>query len=184
MNVCKVVFLDRDGTINVDRGYVHRIEDWEFTDRATDAITLLRVAGFCIAVVTNQSGVAAGMYSMSDVDMVHAYMHKQVAVAGTRIDAVAVCPHAPSNGCNCRKPRTGMAHLIAEQLSAAIDYQSSWTIGDKPSDIGFGLAIGTNTALIRSRYWTEDDPSVKPTLIVDCLYDAAMLIVDAGGRGR
>lgn len=89
-----------------------------------------------------------------------------------------------SDGCNCRKPRIGMAHQIADQLSTAIDYQSSWTIGDKPLDISFGLALGTNTALIRSRYWAEDELAETPTLIVDSFHDAVVQIVGDGGPAR
>ena len=149
----KVVFLDRDGTLNVDRGYVHRQEDWERTDWVPEAILRLRTAGFRIAVVTNQSGVAAGMYSVADVERLHDLMYRSLSVAGqarkpdvpllhdfmhrevadwrTCIDAVAYCHHAPDAACDCRKPRTGMTRQIERQLAAPLEYAASWTIGDK-----------------------------------------------------
>ncbi len=197
----KIVFLDRDGTLNVDRGYVYRQEDWEFTDQAPQAISHLQNAGFRIAVVTNQSGVAAGMYSAADVERLHDFMCRSLSVAGQArkpdvrllhdfrcrelvdggagIDAVAYCPHSPHAACDCRKPRTGLARQIERHLVAPLDYAASWTIGDKLSDVEFGRALGTHTALIRSRYWTAADLNDQPDLIVDSLYDAAMRITSS-----
>lgn len=174
---CKVAFLDRDGTINVDHGYVSRIEDWELTDHAAEAIILLRDAGFRIAVVTNQSGIAAKMYLESEMHILHAHMRRELAKAGAAVDAIAYCPHARDGDCKCRKPRTGMADQIAAQLNHSIDDDRSWTIGDKPSDVGFGAALGTRTAIIRSRHWSDDELEVQPTLIVESLFEAARRIV-------
>ena len=179
-SACKVVFLDRDGTINVDHGYVYHVDDWELTDDAAEAIAMLQSAGFRLAVVTNQSGIASGKYSKSDVDRLHDHMLGELALAGATIDAIAVCPHASDDDCDCRKPKTGMAAQIAAQLNQPIDYERSWTIGDKLSDVGFGAALGTSTALIRSRYWDVDALNVKPTLIVDSLFGAAEQITGVG----
>lgn len=176
---CKVAFLDRDGTINVDHGYVFRTENWELTELAAEGIVLLRDAGFQIAVVTNQSGVATGKYSKADVLALHAYMRKQLDKVGARIDAVAFCQHGRNDNCNCRKPKGGLAAQIAAQLCRTIDFQSSWTIGDKTSDVGFGVAVGTRTALIRSEYWTVDQLTLPPTFIADTLFEAAQQITSA-----
>ena len=174
---CKVAFLDRDGTINVDEGYVHRIDEWRFLDGAVDAVVMLGNAGFRVAVITNQSGIAAGRYSMADVSQLHSYMLARMAEEGAIVDAIAVCPHGATDNCTCRKPQTAMADRIARQLDATIDYAHSWTIGDKLSDIQFGAALGMRTALIRSRYWTEADLDLPPTLVVSSLLDAAIAIV-------
>ena len=173
----RVIFLDRDGTLNVDCGYVHRREEWEFTGRAPESVRLFSDVGFRIAVVTNQSGIAAGFYSDADTDLLHAFMCRELTRFGVCIDAVVYCPHDREGGCDCRKPNTGMARQVAQQLEAPIDYAASWTIGDKLSDLEFGVALGTHTALIRSRYWSAADLAIQPDLIVDSLYDAARAIV-------
>ena len=86
------------------------------------------------------------------------------------VDAIAVCPHAADDECECRKPNPGMRGQLEEQLGQEIDVTSSWMIGDKPSDIGFGQALGLNTGLIRSRYWNEvDSLAVRPDLVGDSL---------------
>ncbi len=175
--ILKVAFLDRDGTINIDRGSVHRVEDWEFTPSACRALALLRDAGFRIAVVTNQSGIAAGMYTVDEVERLHAFMRQQLAQVGVELDAVVYCPHAQDGNCDCRKPRTGMARSVEAKLARTIDYAASWTIGDKLSDIGFGKSLGTKTALIRSHYWSNAEVDPHPHMIVDSLFEAARRIV-------
>ncbi len=175
-SACKVAFLDRDGSINLDQGYVYRLADWELIDHAAEAIALLRCTGFRIAVVTNQSGITSSLYTETDVDLLHAQMRRQLAETAALIDAVAFCPHSSDGDCECRKPKVGMTDHIARQLKQPIDCDQSWTIGDKVSDVGFGAALGTRTALIRSRYWREDELPVKPTMIVDSLYEAAVRI--------
>jgi D-glycero-D-manno-heptose 1,7-bisphosphate phosphatase len=173
-----VVFLDRDGTVNVDHGFVHRIEDWEFLDAVPQAIRSLRDAGFAIALVTNQSGVGRGYYALDAVQSLHERVQQRLAELDTRFDAIAVCPHLPSDGCTCRKPRTAMATEIERQLAEPIAYTESWTIGDKISDIGFGRNLGTRTALLHSRYWDEAPASDPPDLIADSLYEAAQAILE------
>ena len=120
MNLRKVAFLDRDGTINVDRGYVYRAADWQFTERAVEAIALLRAAGFAVAVVTNQSGIAAGYYTLDDLHSLHEHFQQELARAGTAVDAIAFCPHAAAENCDCRKPLTGMSR----QVEAALGHPS------------------------------------------------------------
>ena len=172
----KTAFLDRDGVINIDRGHVHRIEDWEFTTQCDFALSLLREAGFALAVVTNQSGIAAGMYETEDAERLHEFMRKELAASGVVIDAVVHCAHAREEGCDCRKPRTGMAKQVEAILGAPIDFPSSWTIGDKLSDIQFGRSLGTNTALVRSSYWTEKEIRVGPDMIAESLFHASQAI--------
>jgi D-glycero-D-manno-heptose 1,7-bisphosphate phosphatase len=168
----KVIFLDRDGTINVDHGFVYKIEDWEFTDRAPEALQLLQAAGYQLAIVTNQSGIARGLYTEEDMRHVHEHMREQLAKEGVTIAAIALCPHNRDSTCDCRKPKAGMAKQIEETIGT-IDYQNSWTIGDKEADMGFGKNAGTKTALIKSKYWNEGELSEQPDLIVDSLYEFA-----------
>jgi D-glycero-D-manno-heptose 1,7-bisphosphate phosphatase len=175
----RVVFLDRDGTVNVDRGYVSRIEDWQFTERAVEALRLLQAAGFRLAVVTNQSGIARGYYRLEDMHALHDHLRRQLRQAGVALDAMAFCPHGEQPPCDCRKPKTGMAARVEEQLGEPIDYAASWTIGDKVSDFEFGTALGTRVALIRSRYWQDGDLPRAPVLVVDSLYEAALRLCGA-----
>ena len=99
-----VVFLDRDGMLNEDVGYVFRIEDWHFTDRALEAVRRLRDVGFAVALVSNQSGVARGLFTAADVDELHVRVCQLMHRGGADPDAVAYCPHGPEDGCGCRKP--------------------------------------------------------------------------------
>ncbi len=98
-----------------------------------------------------------------------------------RIDAFAFCPHLPDADCQCRKPRLGLARQIEQALADSVDYPHSWTISDKLSDVQFGDALSTRTALIRSRYWSEDNLPCAPTFVVNSLLEAADLIRDSGG---
>ena len=180
----KVVFVDRDGTINVDHVYVSRPEDWEFVHGAPEAIKLLRDAGYSIALVTNQSGIGRGLIERSDFWALHGHVQQLLAQCGTCIDAVAVCPHMPSACCSCRKPLTGMATQIEAALGEPIDYPESWMIGDKITDVQFGQALGTSTALIRSRYWNPTGLDVSPVLLADSLDEAARAIAADALRRR
>ena len=172
----RVVFLDRDGTLNVDVGYVHRIQDWRFTQRAVEAVRMLRDAGFAVALVSNQSGIARGLFTAQDVDRLHAQVRELLVRDGADLDAVAYCPHAPGEGCGCRKPRTGLAREVERLLGRPIDYSASWTIGDKRTDVAFGVALGTHTALLRSAYWTHGGLDTPPDFVAGCLYEAARVV--------
>ena len=177
----RIVFLDRDGTLNVDRGYVHRQADWEFTSRAVEAVKLLREGGYYVAVITNQSGIAAGLYSVADVELLHAFMRNQFSKAGADVDAVYYCPHSHEAGCDCHKPGIGMARQVEQQLETNVDYAASWTIGDKLSDLEFGRALGTRTALIRSRYWTNAELGQRPDIIANSLYETVLQLTRSNG---
>ena len=130
-------FLDRDGVLNVDSGYVHRIEDLVWIAGAKDAVRRLKAAGFRIVVVTNQAGIARGLYGEDDVRRLHAWMNGEL---GQAIDAFYYCPHHPTAGsgpytraCACRKPEPGMIRRgFAEH---AITPAGSFLIGDRDSDI-------------------------------------------------
>ncbi len=179
----KVVFLDRDGTINVDHGFVHHVSDFQFIDGAVAAIKALREAGFLVAVVTNQSGVGRGLYSLADIHAVHDHLRAELTKFETRVDAIAYCPHSPDDQCDCRKPRTGMFDQVARELAIEIDRQESWMVGDRSTDIEFGHALGLRTALIRgplcesSELPGPSDLSGPPELIGDSLHSLVTEIV-------
>lgn len=157
----RAVFLDRDGTINVDKDYLHRLEDFEFIPRAIEAIQRLKEAGFLLVVVTNQSGIARGYFTKDDVDRLHAHMQKELARHGTSIDAFYLCPHHPDYGtgeggsdCDCRKGKPGMLLQAAKDWN--IDLSASIMIGDKRADLEAGRAAGCYTILVRTGYGEEE----------------------------
>ncbi len=172
-----IAFLDRDGTINVDHGYVCRSEQWEFLPDAVSSILRLTEFGFLVAVVSNQSGVGRELFTTEDVENLHTFVQNELSKSGAQFDAIAFCPHAPTDHCKCRKPKTGLACQIEQKLDEEIDYPASWAIGDKVTDMQFGAALGTRTALIRSRYWSEDSLEVTPNIIADSLHDAVNQIL-------
>lgn len=174
----KVVFLDRDGTINVDTGYVHLVSQWQFTDRAIEALKMLQDATFTLVIPTGQSGIGRGMYDEAAMHALHKHTQTLLEEHRIHIAAIAFCPHHPDAGCQCRKPNPGMAQQI-ERTIGPIDYAKSWMIGDKLDDVGFGKAIGANTALIKSRYWNEDDITQQPDIIALSLYEAATQILES-----
>jgi D-glycero-D-manno-heptose 1,7-bisphosphate phosphatase len=131
----KALFLDRDGVINVDHGYVSRIEDFEFVDGILDFIKTAQAKGYLPIIVTNQSGIGRGYYKAEEFEILTEWMLEEMRRAGIVIDRSQVfhCPHDPETGCDCRKPMPGMLLEAAGRFE--IDLENSWMIGDKPSDI-------------------------------------------------
>jgi D-glycero-D-manno-heptose 1,7-bisphosphate phosphatase len=143
----RAAFLDRDGVINVDTGYVHRIEDVEFVEGVFDLCHWLVQRDFCLIVVTNQAGVARGFYTERDVQQLHAWMASQFALRGIALKRFYYCPHHPEQGrppynvaCPCRKPAPGM--LLRAQQDCNLDLARSLLIGDRESDIEAGRTAG------------------------------------------
>jgi len=131
----KALFLDRDGIVNIDHGYVSRVEDFEFSDGIFKLIHLFQKKDYLIFIVTNQSGIARGYYSEEDFKTLTLWMIKSFKLHDIRINDVYHCPHAPKDNCNCRKPATGMIEDNFKKYN--IDLKNSWMIGDKQSDIDF-----------------------------------------------
>ncbi len=149
----KAIFLDRDGTIIVDKGFVHKKEDLELLPGAVEAIKLAREAGFMVVVVTNQSGVARGYFTEEEVKNFNAHLNRVLGQRGARIDAFYYCPHHPEapiptyrKACLCRKPQPGLILQAARELD--IDLSQSWTIGDSPRDVEAGRRAGCKTILL------------------------------------
>lgn len=141
------VFLDRDGTINWDHGYVHRADQFEFIPGAPAAIRSLNAMGYLVLVVTNQAGVARGYYSEIDVRRLHAHVDRELAAQGARVDAYYHCPFHPTHGLgryrrtsSCRKPGTGMFTRACRDFH--VDVPRSWMVGDSESDMEFSRRAG------------------------------------------
>lgn len=178
----KVIFLDRDGTLNVDKKFVHRIEQVELYDGIADALRILEGAGYLLAIVTNQSGVAKGRFPEADIQTVNNYIRTILAERGVHIRSMVYCPYdiegtIPKYAIEheCRKPNTGMAKQTEATLGP-IDYAKSWSIGDKIYDHEFGAKLGMRTVLLRSEYWTQAPTNPAPTIIANSLVEAAQKI--------
>ncbi|MDA8363174.1 MAG: D-glycero-beta-D-manno-heptose 1,7-bisphosphate 7-phosphatase [Gammaproteobacteria bacterium] len=176
----KAVFLDRDGTINVEKNYLHRLADWEWIPGAVDAILRLNRAAYLVIVVTNQAGIARGMYGEEEVRRLHDQIDAMLAPLGARIDAYYYCPHHPDFGdrtsCSCRKPAPGM--ILQAQRDWDIDLSRSYIVGDKIADIEAGLAAGVTPILVATGYGARSRPTLAAG--VRCVSDigaAAELIL-------
>ena len=173
----RAVFLDRDGTINIEKEYLYQTADFEFIPGTPKAIRLLNQAGFMVVVVTNQSGVARGYYTEEDVENLHRHIDRELERFGAHIDAWLYCPHHPAGRgryalpCDCRKPLPGMLQEAAACYD--IDMANSTMIGDKLADIEAGTAAGCRTILVRTGYGiTEEQQIGAETKVYDDLLSA------------
>jgi len=176
----RAVFLDRDGTINVDKNHLYKAEDWEWIPGAEDAIKCFNELGFLVIVATNQSGIARGLYSSEDVNFLHSYVNMLLLRSKAKIDAYYYCPHHPDFGevrdCPCRKPKPGM--LLKAQQDYNIDLENSFMIGDKSSDILAGQAAGATPLLVAAGYGKDELSALKAEKIITAadLYGAYRII--------
>jgi D-sedoheptulose 7-phosphate isomerase/D-glycero-D-manno-heptose 1,7-bisphosphate phosphatase len=143
------ILLDRDGTIIVDHGYVGSIDRVEFIEGAPEAIASFNRAGIPVAVVTNQAGIARGLYGIDDVARVHQHIAERLGEHGAHVDLFAYCPYHPAGSVDAfartsedRKPRPGMAKAAEAALN--LDLTASWVVGDRPEDIGLAEAVGAS----------------------------------------
>lgn len=148
-------FLDRDGVLNVDRGYAHRPDQLEWIDGAPEAVRLLNDAGYLVIVVTNQSGIARGLYDEDAVRRFHAHMQTALQGHGAHVDAFYYCPHHPEGSvsqyalrCNCRKPAIGLLEQAAREWP--IDLSRSFLIGDRAHDLAAAAAFNIKGLLFDS----------------------------------
>jgi D-glycero-D-manno-heptose 1,7-bisphosphate phosphatase len=175
MTKAKGLFLDRDGIVNIDKSYVHKREDIEFVEGIFDLCSKASELGYKIFIVTNQAGIAKGMFKEEDVQKLHDWMSETFLIKGIKIHEFSFCPHHPdfTGECNCRKPEPLMINNLAEKYE--IDKSKSVMIGDKPSDTKAGKNAGIKTCiLVKSRYFQGEQPSADH--IVNTLQEAADLI--------
>ena len=173
------VFLDRDGTINVEKNYLCRIADWEWIAGAKESLQRFKAAGFAVVIVSNQSGIARRMYTVEDVNFLHEQVIEQLDDDRQVIDAIYFCPHHPDFGpptsCDCRKPAPGMLLRAAADLN--LDLDNSWIVGDKLSDLEAGVVLGLRTVLVRTGHGAVHEADVSSgMLVMDNLFEAALYI--------
>ncbi len=180
----KAIFLDRDGTINVEKNYLIDPTEFEFIPGVPQALKSLQSVGYLLIVVTNQSGIGRGFFSKEQVERLHQHMLDLLVREGVQIDAIYFCPHHPTAGdgdylqdCDCRKGKPGMLLKAADELK--IDLKRSFMVGDKKADLDAGLSAGCCPILVRTGYgtrWTESAQELD-CYIVDDLPAAANFIL-------
>jgi len=143
----RLVILDRDGTINADSAeFVKSPSEWQPLPGALEAIARLNHAGWHVVVATNQSGLGRGLFDMASLNAMHAKMHSMLAAVGGRVDGVFYCPHAPDEGCRCRKPEPGLFEQIAERYG--IELEGVPAVGDSQRDLVAAVTAGCEPHLV------------------------------------
>lgn len=187
----RAIFLDRDGTVSEEVGYVNHLSRFRLLPHSLEAIRRINRAEFLAVLVTNQAGVARGYFKEPLVQQVHRRLAELLAAGGAYLDAVYYCPHHPSAGeppyrrdCDCRKPRPGMVRAAERDLG--VDVSRSYMVGDKHSDITFAHSLGMKGVLVKTGYglgeleqWGEtwDD---RPDAIAEDLLGAVGWILSQG----
>ena len=170
----KTIFLDRDGVINKETGYLHKIEDFEFINGVFEACQHYEQLGYKIVIVTNQSGISRGYYSEDDFRNITDWMITQFNKNNIQILDTFHCPHLPDSGCNCRKPKPGM--LLEAKKKYNINMLESWMIGDKETDITAAISSGIiNTILVKSGHKINEADS-RAKFIIDSINLSSQLI--------
>ncbi len=175
------VFLDRDGTINEEMGYINHLSRFRLLPEAAPAIRLLNDAGLTVVVVTNQSGAARGYFPATLVDEVHRHLQELLAQAGAGVDAIYICLHAPDAGCPCRKPKPGLILDAARDLN--LDLSRSYLIGDRYKDVETAANAGVKGILVLTGYGLGEyehfhtQPQPKPVHVARNLLEAVDFIL-------
>lgn len=187
----RAVFIDRDGTISEEVGYVNHITRYRVFPFAADAVRALNEAGWLAVLVTNQAGVARGYFKEELIGEVHAILARELRREGARLDAVYYCPHHPSAGeppfrrdCDCRKPKPGLILRAARELD--VDIARSWMVGDRYSDIELARNAGSRSAFVLTGYGRGELEhqsgawSHRPDIIAEDLLEAVRAIIEDG----
>ncbi|RMH66637.1 MAG: HAD family hydrolase [Calditrichaeota bacterium] len=188
----KAIFLDRDGTINEEMGYINHISRFHIFPFTFEALKVFKKCGYKLVVITNQAGLARGYFSEDVLRDVHGMLEKRARDAGVPLDKIYFCPHLPGapvkkydRMCNCRKPKTGMLEQARDELN--IDLSRSVMIGDRYKDVLFGKKMGLKTVMVLTGYgkgeytYQKEQWKEKPDIVADNLLDAAMKICQPKG---
>ncbi len=186
------IFLDRDGTLSHEVGYVNHVSRYRVYSFAADAVRLINRAGYLAVVVTNQAAVARGYCPESVVHEVHALLRQHLEDGGARLDGLYACLHHPTAGeppyrqdCDCRKPRPGLLRRAERELD--VDLARSWVVGDRLSDVRLAWTVGGRGALVRTGYgrgelqWHGHTLPRAPEVVAEDLLEAVSAILRADG---
>lgn len=178
----RAVFLDRDGTINEEVGYLSRIEQLKLFPATFEAIRMINESGMKAVVITNQSGIARGFFNEDFIDTVHNLINEMLREKDAFIDRFYYCPHHPTEGngayktdCDCRKPEPGMLLKAAEEMD--IDLSRSYMVGDMPKDIQAAMRAGVKGILVRTGYGENVISAGRPVYIAQDILDAVKWIM-------
>jgi D-glycero-D-manno-heptose 1,7-bisphosphate phosphatase len=178
----RAVFLDRDGTIAEEVGYLNHLSRFHLFPFAAGAICRLNQAGFAVVVVTNQSGATRGFFPEDLIHQVHGHMVAELAAAGARINAVYYCPHTRDADCNCRKPRPGMLERASHEHGLALE--GSFVVSDRYADVQMAHAVGSHGILVLTGYgrgefeWNRDRWPRQPDAVAENLLAATDAILN------
>ena len=176
------VFLDRDGTISEEVGYLNHVSRFHIFPFAPAAIRKLNESGLLVFVITNQSGVARGYYPESLVHAVHDWMTIQLGDTGAYLDGIYYCPHTSADACACRKPAPGMLHRAS--CEHGVDLTRSFVVGDRHSDVELAHRVGARSIMVRTGYgegeilWHAQEWAIMPDFIAADLTAAADWILE------
>ncbi len=176
------IVLDRDGTVIEERHYLSDPAGLAILPGVPAALRAFHALGFGLVLLTNQSGLARGLFDVKTLDAIHGRLQDELAESGVFLDGIYHCPHLPEEGCSCRKPALGMIRQAQEELG--LDPCASYMIGDKACDIGVGLGAGLRTVLVRSGYGSKEEKTMRltPHLVADGLPEAFEMIRQEMGR--
>jgi len=167
------VFFDRDGTLNPDPGYIGRPEDFELHPGVGAALSRLNRAGARLILVTNQSGIARGMFTLADLQAIHDKLRDLLALHGARFDAIYHCPHHPDESCICRKPAIGMAERAIAEF--ALNRSRMYLVGDQASDIEMAKRLAARSIFVTTGHGSREtlaalsEQGLKPDYVANCL---------------
>jgi len=173
----KVIILDRDGTLVVDRGYLGDPAGLELEPGAAEGLQLFTALGYRLIVITNQSGVGRGFFTLGQLQAMNARLSAMVDATGAHLERIYSCPHAPNENCDCRKPALGLLRQAVAELG--FNPTSAVVIGDKETDIEFGRRVGATTVLI-SQNASAASMRAQPDFVVANLIDAARAVTSRG----
>ncbi len=174
----KMVILDRDGTLVIDRGYLDDPAGLEFGSGAAEGLKWLAAHGYRLVVITNQSGIGRGLFPVERVEEMNARLNAMAEELGVRFEGIYYCPHRPDAGCSCRKPAQGL--LLRAASEVGFDPARAVFIGDKESDIEFGQRAAARTILIAADPGVPTAARIKPDWVAPDLLEAARTIVSHG----
>ena len=181
------VFLDRDGTLVRDVGYLRRVEQLEILPEVPQALALLREFGFKLVVVTNQSAIARGWLSEEELGRIHQSLAVELARGGASLDGIYYCPHHPTEGkgpyrleCACRKPKAGMIERACAELG--LDPSRSYMVGDQASDMAMARRVGATAVRITAKNNSGSEMGLAPSATAVNLMAAARWIIGHAGR--